>query len=169
MSYRHMTKEELKHIAQPDLYPDPVGLSSPDYVEVEDQGTTRTFDHGATRDTDEEKYDYEGFLSPIVIERFGRYMHKHRQQSNGMLRDSDNWQKGIPQDQYIKSAFRHFMEWWLLHRQKKMSAVEVQNLRVGSCAIAPTDDEVEEDALCAVMFNVMGYLYEHLKKGTDND
>lgn len=43
----------------------------------------------ATRDLDEEKIDYEGFLSPIVLERYAQYMHKHRNTANG-LRESDN-------------------------------------------------------------------------------
>lgn len=108
-------------------------------------GKTRKFDTGATRDTDEGKYDYEGILSPRVLERFGEYMNKHRVQSDGSLRDSDNWQKGIPKDAYVKSGFRHLMDWWKEHR-----------------GIA-TKDGLEE-ALCALMFNVMGYLHEHLKE-----
>tara|TARA_Y100000034_G_scaffold127292_1_gene179861 strand:- start:620 stop:949 length:330 start_codon:yes stop_codon:yes gene_type:complete len=105
----------------------------------------RTFDTGATRDDDETKHDYEGFLSPLVIERFGEYMTKHRIQSDGGIRDSDNWQKGIPQEQYVKSMFRHFIDIWKEHRGYK------------------TKDGIEE-ALCGEMFNVMGYLHEHLKR-----
>lgn len=108
----------------------------------------RTFTTGATRDNDTNKNDYEGFLNPLVIKRFGDYMHKHRLQANGKLRDSDNWQKGIPKNAYIKSAWRHFLDWWSGHRGYK-------------------GKEDLEDILCALMFNVMGYLYEHLKeKGT---
>ena len=40
----------------------------------------RQFNTGATRDTDEDKYDYEGFYSPLVMERFAQYMNKHRKQ-----------------------------------------------------------------------------------------
>lgn len=108
-------------------------------------GKTRKFETGATRDTDEGKYDYEGFLSPLVLERYGQYMNKHRKQSDGKLRDSDNWQKGIPQTAYIKSAFRHFFDWWKEHRG------------------LPSTEGLE-DALCALLFNVMGYLHEHLKR-----
>lgn len=50
----------------------------------------REFDTGATRTTEEGKYDYEGFLSPLVIERYGHYMHAHRIMPDGSLRDSDN-------------------------------------------------------------------------------
>ena len=106
----------------------------------------RNFDTGATRDTDEGKYDYEGFLSPLVLERFGEYMNKNRIQADGATRDSDNWQKGIPMDAYMKSGWRHFMDWWRIHRLPE---------RWG--------DGLEE-ALCALMFNVMGYLHEILKR-----
>ena len=105
----------------------------------------RTFESGATRDTDEGKYDYEGFLSPLVLERYAQYMHKHRVQADGELRDSDNWQKGIPKDAYIKSAFRHFMDWWKEHRGLKSR-------------------EGIEDALMALLFNVMGYAHAILKE-----
>lgn len=104
----------------------------------------RNFETGATRDSDEGKFDYEGFISPLVIQRFGQYMHRHRVQADGNLRASDNWQKGIPLDAYIKSGWRHFMDWWRQHRGY-----------VGQ-------DELEE-SLCALMFNVMGYLHETLK------
>lgn len=107
--------------------------------------TMRQFSSGATRNIDIDKYDYEGFLSPIVIERFGEYMHKHRQQADGQLRDADNWQKGIPRDAYIKSAFRHFHSWWMQHR----GHVQIESL---------------EESLCALLFNVQGYLLEVLKE-----
>jgi len=108
----------------------------------------REFKTGATRDTDEGKYDYEGFYNPLVVKRFGQYMDKHRKQADGKLRDSDNWQKGIPKDAYIKSAWRHFMDWWMEHRGYKSR-------------------EGIEDALCALLFNVQGYLYEILKVRED--
>lgn len=104
----------------------------------------RKFETGATRDADDAKLDYEGFLCPYAVERFAEYMHKHRQTPNG-LRDSDNWQKGIPLDAYMKSMWRHMHEVWKLHR-------------------AGTIDERQlEDALCALWFNVQGYLHEILK------
>lgn len=108
------------------------------------KGKTRKFDTGATRDTDEGKYDYDGFFSPLVIERYGQYMNEHRVQSDGKLRDSDNWQCGIPLIAYMKSAWRHFIDWWKEHRGYK------------------TKDGIEE-ALCALLFNVQGYLHEYLK------
>lgn len=105
----------------------------------------RTFETGATRNNDAEQPDYEGFFSPIVVAAFGRYMHKHRLQSDGKLRASDNWQKGIPRDAYMKSAWRHLHDWWMFHRGWK-------------------GREELEDALCALLFNTMGYLFEVLKE-----
>ena len=83
---------------------------------MEDNGTIRKFETGATRDTSQNKNDYEGFLSPLVIEAFGDYMSENRKQSDGSVRDSDNWQKGIPITAYVKSGWRHFLQWWKLHR-----------------------------------------------------
>lgn len=105
----------------------------------------RQFDTGATRNTDTDKFDYEGFFSPLVLARRAEYMHKHRKQADGKLRDSANWQKGIPLDAYMKSAWRHFFEWWAIHR----------NVGV---------PDMLEDAICALMFNAEGYLHELLKK-----
>ena len=101
----------------------------------------RKFDSGATRNDDSENLDFEGFLSPLALQAFAEYMHKHRQQADGTLRASDNWQKGIPLDAYMKSGFRHFFDWWSEHRE------------VGS-------REGMEDALCGLLFNVFGYLHE---------
>ena len=106
----------------------------------------RQFDTGATRDDDAGKWDYEGFISPLVWRRFAAYMHKHRVQSDGELRASDNWQKGIPPEQYMKSLFRHFMDVWSNHR----------------AGFYATDDM--EEALCALLFNVQGYLHQLLKE-----
>lgn len=107
----------------------------------------RVFDTGATRDNSDEKLDYEGFLSPSVLERFATYMQAHQMQADGHMRASDNWQKGIPVNEYMKSAWRHFITWWTLHRlQSEGSQHEIEN------------------AVCALMFNAMGYLHETLKQ-----
>lgn len=103
----------------------------------------RTFDTGATRDTDQGKLDFEGFLSPHALEAFATYMQKHQVQSDGSLRSSDNWQKGIPVEAYMKSAWRHFFAVWKGHRT----------------------GAINMDDLCALFFNVQGVLHEHITKG----
>lgn len=104
----------------------------------------REFETGATRDTAEGKLDYEGFLSPAVLECYAEYMHKNRIQADGKLRDSDNWQKGIPHEAYMKSLWRHFMDVWKEHRGIKTEAGQ-------------------KEALCAMLFNVMGKLFEVIR------
>ena len=106
----------------------------------------REFETGATRDNDETKHDPEGFNSPLVELRFCEYMTKHRVQVDGQVRSSDNWQKGIPKDVYMKSITRHFHDLWLHHRGYGHKAKEPL-----------------EDALCALRFNIVGYLFEVLK------
>ena len=104
----------------------------------------REFTTGATRSSDCGKPDYEGYLSPLVMEAFGRYMLNHQTCEDGSERESDNWQKEIPKEQYLKSAWRHFLQWWKGHRGWE------------------ADDPVE--SLCALIFNVQGYLHELLKE-----
>lgn len=101
----------------------------------------RRFDSGATRDSDEGKLDFEGFLSPLAIEAFAEYMHANRKQADGSIRASDNWQKGIPKEAYMKSMWRHFFSVW-------------KGYRAG--------EDINED-LCALFFNVQGLLHERIK------
>ena len=109
----------------------------------------REFSTGATRDSDDTKLDYEGFLSPTVLRRYAVYLNKHRIQADGQMRDSDNWQRGIPISAYMKSLWRHFMDVWSIHR-KTINTIRGENPE-------------EEEALCAVIFNASGYLHELLK------
>ena len=106
----------------------------------------RTFDSGATRDIDTGKFDYEGFLSPLVLERYAAYMHRHRKQKDGTMRDSDNWQKLFGEDHYnvcAKSLWRHFFSFWKAHRGYH------------------TDEDIEDSAM-AVLFNVSAYMHKRL-------
>jgi len=111
-------------------------------------GKARVFPGGATRDTDDDKLDYEAFLSVLTLPRYAEYMHSNRKQSDGEMRSGDNWQMGIPLEVYMKSLWRHLIEVWLLHRLGAENA---------ECNM--------EEALCAVIFNASGYLHEFLKKG----
>lgn len=106
----------------------------------------REFETGATRDTDVNKPDYEGFLNPLVIESFGEYMNKHRVQADGTIRDSDNWQKGMPVEVYMKSMLRHVIDVWKKHRTGNYHYPELL------------------DALNAVLFNTQGMMLEIIKE-----
>lgn len=105
------------------------------------------FASGATRSSDGGKLDYEGYLSPLVVKRFGEFMLKHQTQEDGKERTSDNWKKGIPKTAYLKSLLRHVVDVWL---------------HVSGWGYKAT--ESLEDSLCATMFNSMGLLHELLKE-----
>ena len=99
----------------------------------------REYPTGATRSDASKKPDYEGYLSPTVLIRFGEYMLAHQYQGQ---RSSDNWQKGIPQEDYLKSLLRHVIAAWWAHREGR----------------------VDEEAWCAILFNAQGYLHESLTR-----
>lgn len=113
----------------------------------------RSFGTGATRDLDANKLDFEGFLSPLVLERYAEHMHKARKMPDGTMRESDNWQLGIPVGVYIKSLWRHFFAVWKLWRGHKVTEV----------VRGETIEKDLETELCAVLFNASGMLHETLK------
>ena len=103
----------------------------------------REFETGATRDTDEGKNDYSGFLSPLVIRAFGDYMRHHQTQADGTLRGSDNWKQLFGENHYavcFSSLLRHVEDVWLEH--------EGYDSRDGL-----------DEALGGLLFNVMAYWY----------
>lgn len=118
---------------------------------MSDSAQVRVFETGANRHVADHKHDYEGFLSPSVLREFGRYMHHHRHLPDGSLRDSDNWQHGIPEDVYVKSLLRHVLDVWELHRS-------------GGPVYDFDGNPVDlKQALCGVLFNTQGLLHEVLK------
>lgn len=115
---------------------------------------TRAFTTGATRDTDNGKLDYEGFISPLVTRAYAEYMHRCRTRNvpvGQALRASDNWQKGIPQDVYAKSLIRHVQEFWLI-----IDGFEARDEKGQALSL--------EDVCMAIKFNVEGFMFEQLKK-----
>lgn len=108
----------------------------------------RTFETGATRDSLENKLDYEGFISPLAMWLFAQYMHKHRVQPDGQIRDSDNWQKGMPRRQYMKSLIRHVFDLWMVWRFGPDLTSHIF-----------WEGRLQELA-CAAFFNIQGLLHE---------
>jgi hypothetical protein len=109
----------------------------------------RSFDTGATRSGDAGRYDPEGFLSPLSIERYSLYMAANQKQPDGSFRSSDNWQKGLPLATYMKGMWRHMLHLWTRYR-----GYPVQDPKAAA--------NIEED-LCAILFNVQGMLHETVK------
>ena len=120
------------------------------YRVIDTAAKIRTFNTGATRDVVEGKLSYVKALSPLVLRRYVQYIGKHRKQSDGSLRDWNNWKQGIPADTYLDSLGRHFVDTWLL--TEGYSAEDNHG---------PVD---LESVLCAIIFNASGYLHEILKE-----
>ena len=79
-------------------------------------------------------------------------MHKNRLQSDGKMRDSDNWQNGFGFPVLMKSMWRHLKDSWTIHRGHEVIRIEKgETVKIDL-----------EEALCGLMFNTMGYLHEHL-------
>lgn len=107
--------------------------------------TGRTFESGASRNTDEGKLDFEAFISPNALRAFAEYMDENAWLDDER-RPGDNWQKGIPTEAYVKSLWRHFFDVWALHRG------------------VPTLDAPDmKRALGGVLFNAFGLLHELTK------
>jgi hypothetical protein len=106
----------------------------------------RSFSTGATRDTDDNKHDVHGYMSPIVRLRFAEYMTSKRRQPDGSVRSGSNWQNGMPRLEYAKSLERHVLD----------VALHVDG--DGDRAKEPL-----EVALCAAIFNAVGLLHEVLR------
>ena len=105
----------------------------------------RLFKTGATRNTDDDKLDFEAFLSPLVLQKFAEYMQTHRKQADGKLREGDNWQKKFGENHYevcMKSLWRHFQDLWLEHRGFKSR-------------------EGIESAMMGIIFNIQAYAYKY--------
>lgn len=113
----------------------------------------RTFDTGATRDSDDSKLEPWGFSSALVEKRYSEYMQTHQTQADGEKRASNNWMKGIPQGVYKHSLSRHISDLRLILEGHSDQAEE-QDL---------------ETVLCAVKFNVDGMLYEVVKSRLQNN
>jgi len=87
-------------------------------------------------------------MSPIVLKRFAEYMDLHRKQTDGVLREPDNWQKLFGdkhEDVCMDSLYRHLMDVWLINKGFKSEA-----------------REDIESALCAILFNAQAWLFKVL-------
>ena len=104
----------------------------------------RKFSSGATRNEDS-GLEYAGFLSPLVMQEFATYMHRHRLQADGQIRSSRNWRKGMSVESYEESLMRHAVDAWLI--------------------LEGFPTKAREDlaaALCGIMFNTGGLLHEFI-------
>ena len=148
--------------------------------------TMKILESGATRSSSDGKFDYEGFINPGVLFEYAKYLHKHRVQTDGRLRDSDNWQKGMESDDCMKPLLRHTMDAWLLHRgyeiyrelteegekthviQKKNGDFAPRYFYLGKPPPPGWVKITMMDALCGILFNTMGYMLALIRGEEEN-
>ena len=106
----------------------------------------RSFEGGATRNTDSGKIDYEGFLSPFALKAYCEYLDSHRLQADGKMRGSDNWQGGFGPGVCMKSLLRHVWDVWMIHR--------------GGTVMEDGKAVTKKTALCAAAFNIFSQLHD---------
>lgn len=107
----------------------------------------RKFVSGADRSSDLGKLHFERALSPLVLERFARFMLEHNAPKG---RREDQWQLGFPMESWVDSGYRHYHAWWKLHRGWDAFDEKGQPIDI-------------EEALCGLLFNVQGYLHQLLE------
>lgn len=73
---------------------------------TDNKPTHRTFDTGATRDSDTGKLEYSRYINPLADYSFAEYM-KSKQIIGGEYRRGDNRQKWIPTESLFDSLVRH--------------------------------------------------------------
>lgn len=121
-----------------------------------DNGKIRVSSTGATRDSSVSKMEIVKYMSPLVVEAFGKYMLKHQIQSDGSKREGDNWKKGFgtthkeTQDICFDSLGRHFLDLWMEHDGFK------------------SRDGIDE-AFGGLFFNICGYWDSLLKERLENE
>lgn len=135
----------------------------------------RKFESGASRDTNNGKFEYLGFMHPLCDYSFAKYMHEHRKMSDGSLRDSNNWWGGFGKEATIQSLVRHVEDLKALHcgydvyeLRYKDGSVKKEIIKNGTDPIIPNDvDKIititEEDCCNAIRFGAQAYLLELLK------
>lgn len=107
----------------------------------------RRFASGATRHIDINKLDYEAFNNPLVDKVYGEYMHSHRIQADGEVREGDNWQKGWDKEVSIKSLIRH-----------------INDIRLHQRGYSKETTETLINSICASIFNLKALLLQVLRE-----
>lgn len=106
---------------------------------------------GGTRSNDEGKIDYR-HLSAVYERMWCEYMHEHRIQEDGNLRDADNYKKGLEFEWYLKSLLGHIQDLKLLMEG------------VGVAENGKPKDFFE--AVMAIAFNLQGLVIETMRGET---
>lgn len=104
---------------------------------LKDSGKRQEFSTGAVRDTEDGKINILDILEYLPVECLVRVAAWYKKGAEKYSKD--NWKKGIPTRRFLSSACRHLYLYVAGHR--------------------------DEDHLSAVVFNVLGVIWNELKGG----
>ena len=117
----------------------------------ENRKQIREFNTGANRNVSEGKIDPSAAQCPRCFQLYCEYIKKNRKLVNGVVRSDDNWQKGFPPKETIKSLRRHTLDTELhLHGDGQHA------------------EETYDNALGGVIFNGFSLWHEHHKNDKTN-
>ena len=131
----------------------------------------RDFGTKAVRDVDLGKMDYDGCFSPLVLHMFASFMQEHNRTVDGTVRTCSDWKAGWPKEAYMKSMWRHFFDLWTLYggmfvykeRTRGGEFTHILPRRPKAAEAKGWTEETIETAGLALLFNLQGFLHEHLK------
>ncbi|MEK6882812.1 MAG: dATP/dGTP diphosphohydrolase domain-containing protein [Nanoarchaeota archaeon] len=106
--------------------------------------SSRKFNTGAVRDSDEGKENYIGAISFTALKRY-----VHFQTEAAKKYPDGNWRKGIPLEEFEKSLMRHLQKYF-------------------SNKYDGTSIEPDVDHLSAAWFNLQGIIHEEEKLNEKN-
>lgn len=133
----------------------------------------RKFASGALRDTADGKFEFLGFMHPVLDHSFASYMHEHRKMPDGSMRDSNNWWSGFGKEASIQSLVRHVEDLKAIHAGFYVYEVREESGEVRKEIYTTPQtligDMVEryklitvEDCCNAIRFGTQAYLLEEL-------
>ncbi len=105
----------------------------------EKQEEIRHFESGAVRGSGG-KLEFGEYLSPHMLFRYAEHMRK-----NAIKYGKGNWLKGIPENEYWESGFRHFM---MIFMERQLGI----------------QMEPDTDHYAALIFNIQGLMHEEAER-----
>jgi len=113
---------------------------------INDSGKRKTYKSGAVRDVTEGKIRWD-LLPPEALKRVAQHY-----TTGAKKYEENNWKKGIPTERFVEGVCRHW-------NQYRLSLTE----------IGKDDPEyTEEDHLSAVVFNLLGIIYNEETQKSEN-
>lgn len=109
----------------------------------------RQFSSGAIRDNNENKPNYAGFTSPLILKAFGNYMQKHQILPDGSKRNADNW-KGLFGENHMQVCY-------------ECKCRHDHDLALYMDGYGDWARDNLLDVLCAIKFNVDAMIYKIMK------